>query len=152
MSDYTNFREQLANCYPAINLDRLSLKDELSMREKFPNIPEHYLEFLKEVGVGNIGDDFAIYSEPVKPEEIFDNEIVDAKLKKYLFIGDDLWGGMVGFDTSATPWELVIFDHDNSFPNHQNSPRTYLRFLEGYLFTHIAGITNHSSGTPNGAP
>jgi hypothetical protein len=147
MNSYTSFREQLINRYLAINLDRLSLEGELSMRERYPNIPEHYIEFLKEVGVGCLGDDFAVYSEPVKPEEIFDNVIADAKLKKYLFIGDDFAGGMIGFDTSATPWELVTFDYDNVFPNHQNSPRTYLHFLERYLFSPIAGITPHSSGT-----
>jgi len=133
MSIYATFLEELVKRYPETALARLSIERESELRMKYPAIPEHYLEFLREVGVGGVGDNFAIYSAPVEPEEIFGKEIGDAKLKGYLFVGDDFWGGMVGFDTSKEPWEFVTIDHGDVLPNDQNSPKTYLNFLQAYL-------------------
>lgn len=133
MSIYATFLAELIERYPETTLARISIERESALRMKYPGIPEHYLEFLREVGVGGVGDNFAIYSAPVEPEEVFGKEIADAKLKDYLFVGDDLWGGIVGFDTSKEPWEFVTFDHDEVFPNDKNSPNTYLNFLQAYL-------------------
>jgi hypothetical protein len=76
---------------------------------RYANIPYDYLDFLQEIGYGEIGEGyFMLYSGLIKPSEIFNADKAD-KLRDILFIGDDFNGRCIGF-VIAGVWELVEVD------------------------------------------
>lgn len=76
---------------------------------RYTNIPYDYLDFLQEIGYGEIGEGyFMLYGGLIKPSEIFNADKAD-KLRDILFIGDDFNGHCIGF-VKAEVWELVEVD------------------------------------------
>lgn len=72
----------------------------------FPTVPDHYLSFLQHIGWGALGNrNFMIYSGPLDPSELIDEEAA-AHVRGIVFFGDDLAGWMVGFDT-RNEWRIV---------------------------------------------
>ncbi len=80
------------------------------LEAKYPGIPQDYLDFLRQVGSGEIGDsDFMIYGGPVAPEDVFGP---DERLSHLLLLGDDLQGYCVAFDPTHN-WAVVEIDPTN---------------------------------------
>lgn len=74
--------------------------------EENHNIPQDYIEFLRDIGYGDIGDGYyMIYSGLIKSDDIFDEETAE-ELKDILFFGDDFNGYCTGFLTTKN-WKLV---------------------------------------------
>lgn len=92
-----------------------------AIRADYPELPEAYLNFLREVGFGNIvrnesGQhiarvaDYMLYSGPVMPSEVFgiDETHLDAR---FLLFGDDYCGNVNGFDRKTG--QVVEIGHEN---------------------------------------
>jgi hypothetical protein len=94
---------------------------------QFPDVPEHYLDFLRHVGSGSLGDNFMIYSGPVGPEDIFDDETA-AGLVGIVFFGDNFAGDIIGFDTLGG-WRLVGRDTGYSPAPRPLEARTVAEFI-----------------------
>jgi hypothetical protein len=118
VTDYAALLAAIHRVFPACRLEALAEPELAAISRRFPGVPEHYLEFLRHVGWGSLGDNFMLYSGLVEPDEIFDSETA-ASLPGLVFFGDNFAGEVVGFDTRDA-WRLVGFD--NSYlpePNPQ---------------------------------
>ena len=87
-------------------LDKHSIQ---KMKEENPGIPGDYLEYLQNVGWGNIGESYMVYSGPIDPEDIFGVR-EDANLEHIALFGDGFSGDCDGFSIEKN-WELVYIDH-----------------------------------------
>lgn len=75
-----------------------------------PNAPSDYLEFLRLVGAGNIGEaQYILYSGLVEPQDVYGD--TPPSLEHVVLFGDDLQGFCAGFDTAS--WEVVEIDPTN---------------------------------------
>tara|TARA_B100000745_G_C20007236_1_gene342051 strand:+ start:40 stop:441 length:402 start_codon:yes stop_codon:yes gene_type:complete len=106
------YDDLLADTLPGGRLERFK-KVELSIAEKFksiyPNLPEDYLSFLKEIGSGEIGNAaYIIYNGVLSPDEIYD-ETTAEDLSDILIFGDDMQGYCSGFDVEHG-WTVVEID------------------------------------------
>jgi hypothetical protein len=82
------------------------------LRKEFPALPDDYIEFLTDVGTGSFGDSmYALYSGPVPPDDIYDEQTA-SKMGSLLLFGDDFAGYNVGYDT-AHGWTVVGIDSSN---------------------------------------
>jgi hypothetical protein len=99
----------LRRLFPACRLEPVPEPELVAIRRQHPEVPEHYLEFLREVGYGSLGGMFMIYSGPVAADELFDPQTA-AGLEGILFFGDNFAGWVVGFDTHRD-WRLVGVDN-----------------------------------------
>lgn len=74
-----------------------------------PAVPQDYIDFLKEIGWGKIGEMYyAIYSGLIEPDDIYD-PISAKELDGILLFGDDFAGYCVGF-MKKDKWQLVEID------------------------------------------
>jgi hypothetical protein len=74
-----------------------------------PAVPQDYIDFLKEIGWGTIGEMYyAIYSGLIEPNEIYD-PIRAKDLDGILLFGDDYSGYCAGF-VKKDSWQLVEID------------------------------------------
>jgi hypothetical protein len=104
-----------------------------AIRWRNPGVPDHYFEFLRQVGAGRLGNrDFMIYSGLCEPDEVFDAETA-ASLAGVLFFGDDYSGWMVGFDT-RNDWQLVGVDSTSPLPVPEKA-----RTVGDFLALRVAG-------------
>lgn len=104
--------------------------------EENPDMPDDYIEFLKCVGYGDIGDDnYMIYSGLVTPEDIFD-EITSKTLKNILLFGDDFNGYCAGFLTTDN-WRLVEV---GNCCNVLDLEGTFESFIKGKINTWIKWV------------
>lgn len=75
-------------------------------------IPQDYLDFLKEVGYGSVGDGyFMLYGGLIEAEELYDIE-GNPVLRKVLLLGDNFSGDAVGFLTTDH-WSIVEVWHED---------------------------------------
>jgi hypothetical protein len=96
--------------FPRSRIEPATEEQLAALRRDYPEVPAHYLEFLRRVGWGSLGDgNFMIYSGLVEPADIF-GAVTAAELSGVLLLGDDFGGWVVGFDTRAG-WRLVGIDH-----------------------------------------
>jgi hypothetical protein len=103
---YQLIKRNLRSCF-----EKFSEKELESEIEKYQNTPSDYVDFLREIGYGEIGDGyFMLYSGFVNPSDIYDQTKAD-KLRYILFIGDDFNGRCIGFENSHL-WELVEVDEN----------------------------------------
>lgn len=106
--DFDALAESIRRVFPRVRLDPATDEQLAAIRRDHPGVPVHYLEFLRRVGWGPLGGSLMFYSGLCEPDEILD-EASAAKLMGLLFLGDNLGGWMVGFDTRAG-WRLVEVD------------------------------------------
>jgi len=111
MKRYDDFTSLIGAVTSTSRLTRLNESEVISIRKEYPHVPEDYLEYLREVGWGMIGDGYMVYSGPIGADEIYD-QVSANHLKGILFFGDDLQGHCAGFNTS-TNWTLVEVDPTN---------------------------------------
>lgn len=89
------------------------------------DIPYDFINFLREIGAGTIGDMYySIYSSLIVPEDIYD-PLISKNLEGILFFGDDFTGYSTGFSTLSS-WKIVEVD---SFGNINNLDLTFHQFI-----------------------
>jgi hypothetical protein len=77
------------------------------IRRSQPGVPTDYIEFLRIIGAGQIGDgQYTVYTGLVKPRDIFRD--VPAAIPNILLFGDDMQGFCAGFD--PVTWKVVEID------------------------------------------
>ena len=140
--DYAQLLAAIHRVFPASRLEPVAEPELAAMRRQFPRVPEHYLEFLRRVGYGSLGDNFMLYSGLCEPDEIFDAHTA-VGLAGIVFFGDNFAGWIVGFDT-RDGWRLVGFDNSVSPDPDPEEARTVAEFI-------AARIADCECGEP-GAP
>jgi hypothetical protein len=128
--DFSPLLDAIRRVFPTARLTPLGNAEVAAIRSRFPDVPDHYLNFLRHVGWGPLGDNFMLYGGPVEANEIFGPR-TSAELAGILFLGDNLAGWMVGFDT-CKGWRLVGVDSFSLTPEPEPA-RTV-----GEFFTHRA--------------
>src|SRR5262249_28220830 len=100
--------DAIRRVFPTARLTPVGDAEVAAIRSQFPDVPEHYLNFLRHVGWGKLGDNFMLYDGLVQANEIFGSR-ASADLAGILLLGDNFAGWMVGFDT-RNRWRLVGVD------------------------------------------
>ncbi len=77
-------------------LVQLTVEEISQLRSQYPQLPADYLEFLGEVGSGDLGN-LVIYASPMSPAEVYGGSR-SAGLDGILLFGDDMQGFCYGFD------------------------------------------------------
>jgi hypothetical protein len=104
--DLADVRDAIRRCLPESDLQPVPEDKLTELRRQYPDLPDHYTEFLRQVGWGSLWSmSFMLYSGPVRPDEIL-GPVSPARLSQVLFIGDDFAGWMLGLD-GANGWRLV---------------------------------------------
>ena len=111
---FARVRDTIMRVFPQARLVPVGEEEVAAIRSQFPDAPEHYLEFLRQVGYGSLGDNFMLYSGLCAPDDIFDTETA-TDLAGVVFLGDNFAGWMVGFDT-RNGWQLVGVDSSSLTP------------------------------------
>ncbi len=93
MGRFDSIRNNIPN---AESLRRLSTSEVEILRSRHPGLSEDYLEFLREVGFGNLGK-IQLYSRPTSAGSVYSP--MPKHLQQILLIGDDMQGYCFGFDT-----------------------------------------------------
>ena len=84
----------------------ISEAEVISLRTEYPSVQADYLDYLREIGHGDLGDgSYMIYGGLLRSDEIYDPETAH-DLRSILFFGDDFRGQCAGFDTSQN-WVVV---------------------------------------------
>lgn len=118
--DFSTLRCDIRRLFPESDFELLSDATIAGLLEEYPDLPVHYLDFLREIGWGRLGSmHFMFYSGPIEPGEIFDSETATG-LAGVLLIGDDFAGWSLGFDRSAG-WQLVGIDSDSPLPRPESA-------------------------------
>lgn len=106
MGRYNDLFDLMIKTELSHDLERLDKEEIQTLRNEFEGIPEDYLDFLHELGWGNIGDSlYKLYSGPVDPESIYGDDL-EEYLKSILLFGDDYTGVNSGF-IPAKNWIVV---------------------------------------------
>jgi hypothetical protein len=127
VTDYAALLAAIHRVFPTCRLEPVAEPEMAAISRRFPGVPEHYLEFLRHIGWGSLGDNIMLYSGLVAPDEIFDAETA-AGLVGVVFLGDDFSGEVVGFDT-RDGWRLVGFDNSYSAEPEPQEARTLAEFI-----------------------
>lgn len=81
------------------SLERLSEEKVSEIKRRFPGLPDDYIQFLREIGHGNLGV-LVIYDSPIDPVYVY-SEARAESLKGLVLFGDDMQGFCYGFDLQA---------------------------------------------------
>jgi hypothetical protein len=107
----TRIRAELLLRYPGSQLTRIAATEVSFTFNR--SIPSDYLEFLEQVGWGELGDGrYMFYSGPILPNEVFDAESVSALVDVFL-VGDNFVGDPIGYAFRDGEWHFVEIDHTN---------------------------------------
>lgn len=108
MSRYDEVIRMLDSNKLSSKFTKLSSQElEKEVREN-QNAPKDYIDFLKEVGYGDIGDGhYMIYSGLISSCDVYDDE-TSKELDGILFFGDDFNGYCGGFVTTDN-WKLIEY-------------------------------------------
>lgn len=119
---------RLIERFPDSKLQLATASSVASLEALYPDIPDDYVRFLLEVGYGSIGQcRFMIYSGPVKPRDIYDEETAES-LKGLLLIGDDFSGYCVGYATESG-WTIGEVNQNGVFRPLRNIS-SFSKFVE----------------------
>jgi len=101
---YQLIKKGIRNLFESVTRDEIN-----SIIIKHPGVPDDYIEFLEEIGHGDIGDNyFMLYGGLVEASEIYDESKAE-KLKDIVFFGDYYDGHSIGFSKKGE-WEMVDVD------------------------------------------
>ena len=130
MGRYDNIRRILNSAGVGSRLTPISEAEVISIRAQYPSVPEDYLDYLREVGYGDVGGgSYMIYSGLLQSDEIYDPETAE-DLSRVAFFGDDFGGQCAGFDTSKN-WVVVEVESiDNSL---SEMSKTFEEFITGTI-------------------
>jgi hypothetical protein len=104
MSMFINIKEKVEDL---TLLMKATDKDVSAIKSNYPSIPDDYLEFLKEVGSGNLGI-LAVYSSPMKATEVY-TSASESELSSFVLFADDMQGYCYAFDKTAN-YRVVEID------------------------------------------
>lgn len=110
-----NFLEKNENKDNAIN-DKIKATSQeiLDLKNKYPNIPDEFLEYLSEIGSGNIMESqFKIMNKLFDFTDLGLEDIYDLSENIKLF-GDNYSGDFAGFDILNNKDEVIEFWHDSN--------------------------------------
>ena len=108
-ASFVELLDSIKQVFPLSRYEILQESEIAKIRNKYPGVPEHYLDFLRYIGFGRLGEmNFMLFSGPVEPDEIFDKETA-SNLEGLLFIGDDFAGWELGFNL-LDGWRLIGVD------------------------------------------
>jgi hypothetical protein len=94
---HAELRRYLLANYPESRLELLTEEKKSTLVARHPELPADYIQFLREVGWGTIGNGrYSVYSAPVEPSFVFDPVTVES-LDNLVLIGDDFAGGQEAF-------------------------------------------------------
>jgi hypothetical protein len=113
------------------NISSLQQIDDLGYKElenEFPGIPRDYLNFLKAIGYGNLGD-IQLYEGPVPPSSIYGQKSVD-NLDSLVVFGDDFQGYCFAFDKNDC-YRIVELSPRGEID--KTVERSFIKLLEGYF-------------------
>jgi hypothetical protein len=108
-------------------LTRASKEDIEAIRNKVPDIDNDYVEFLGEVGFGNLGD-IQLYGGLINPSEIYPapRELLD----KVLLFGDDTQGYCFGFKVDE---EMRVVEVDPKGSINKEIEPTFSELMHAYF-------------------
>jgi|GEM_PF-4346821 len=113
--NHAQLRAAILRAFPESQLTPVPEQRIDAIRTRYPDAPESYLAFLREVGAGRIGsDNLALYDGLCVPDEIYDSTVA-AELNDILIFGDNFSGECVGFDT-RNEWRVVSIDYGDLLP------------------------------------
>ncbi|MDO5086294.1 MAG: hypothetical protein Q4D74_01640 [Comamonadaceae bacterium] len=111
MSQFDDLLAQKGQGTPFDQLTPLAADALARLRAAHPNAPAGYLDFLANIGFGELGEAaFMLYSGLLTPDEVYGE--TPEGLQGVLLFGDDLAGVNSGFD-SAHGWAIVEIDPTN---------------------------------------
>ncbi|SFE22402.1 hypothetical protein [Paracidovorax konjaci] len=94
---HAELRQYLLAHYPESRLELLTEDERGTLVARHPELPADYIQFLREVGWGTIGDGrYSVYRAPVEPSFVFD-PVTAESLGNVVLIGDDFAGGQEAF-------------------------------------------------------
>jgi hypothetical protein len=109
MSRYNDLLAAVQASGLATNLSPVQVGRIDQLVETYPGLPQDYIEFLREVGFGSVGDGgYMIYEDLVSPDEIFDPASTQ-NIGHLLMFGDDFQGCNAGFDPEQN-WTVLEID------------------------------------------
>jgi hypothetical protein len=85
----------VSNIEDPTSLTRLSEADAAKIRNDYSWIDSDYVEFLQEVGYGNLGE-LQLYNQPTSATSVY--SVNGDRLQSVLVFGDDMQGHCFGFD------------------------------------------------------
>jgi hypothetical protein len=106
MARFDDIRKNAPNCIK--NLRPISQEKRKLITTKYPDVPEAYLDFLTEVGAGDMGGLMMLYDGFVVPLEIYDPNTA-AAFEGVLLIADDYQGYGIGLKVNQN-WAVVELD------------------------------------------
>ena len=102
------------------SLTKLSFDVARKIQDTFPQIPEEYLQFLRNIGWGRVSHSLMLYSGPVTPDEIYLDNYQNTN--EVIIFGDDFNGHCFGWNTENSysvvdidPIDFSIEELDLSF-------------------------------------
>ncbi|MNX77705.1 hypothetical protein D3C86_1092570 [compost metagenome] len=84
--------------------EKLSAAKLVALQEKFPALPQDYLDYLAQYGWGMTLTGRVLYSGPIGPEEIFGDE---RNLPGVVLLGDDMAGYCFAFNLETQQYGEV---------------------------------------------
>lgn len=82
------------------------------IRKQYQDIPQDYLEYLREIGYGTLREcQFMVYEGLETIEDILGYEVEGLENKKFLIFGDNYSGDFSGF-LIEEEWKVAEFWHD----------------------------------------
>jgi len=116
------------NIESVASLEQVSEADCNELRNKFPGIQEDYLNFLHQIGFGNLGD-IQLYEGPVGPSSIYGEDLTE-RLDGLIVFGDDFQGYCFAFD-SRDSYKVVELSPAGEIDKTVED--TFIKLLEGYF-------------------
>ncbi len=98
-----------------------------AIKSKFVDVPTQYIEFLKEIGDGEIGN-IQVYGGLIPPSDIY--PCPEGDLSNIVLFGDDFQGYCFGFDISK---QFVLVEVDPRGNARTRSEKDFLALIESYL-------------------
>lgn len=115
------------------NIERISLtENEIEeIRNSYPNVSEDFINYLSEIGYGDILDSlFKVYSGLCDLEDLGLEDVYEAP--NIVFFGDNYNGDMSGFDLSEKNDQVVELWHESGDLYYTGKTfRQYIRDLIG---------------------
>mgnify|MGYP003819216665 FL=1 len=129
MSHFEQIKQRIEG---ADRLTKLSEMEAQVLRAEYPGVPEDYLEFLMDVGYGDLGS-LQLYSGLISPWQVYPRG--SSSLATVLLFGDDFQGYCFGFDL-ADSYRVVEVDprgnvHRTVEPRFTELLRRYFGYERG---------------------
>lgn len=120
-------RRLIATHYPDSQIEPVADDQLQSLRDGYPDIPHHLLEFYQQLGCGRIGRGRYMIHFGTRPDEIYDEQTA-ANLGNILIVGDNYAGDCDGYDIDHN-WTFGSIDSSGQFVFAGNDYQTISEWL-----------------------